>query len=469
MTIILPVWVRKHKKKNMEIRKIKERYYMYKIGSVWDKRKKRAKKVTLSYLGTITQKGIVPPKHKREQNINAILEYGNIQFVQKFTKKLGILLAKKYPFVHESIMAAAIIRLCYAPALKNFIFHHQTSYLKHFYPQASLSPQTLSELLHTIGVNYGTAIEFFRELSQGKEHIAIDLTTIFSDSENISLAEKGYNSKHINHNQVQLLLMYSLDHHVPSFLKLLPGNIADVSTLTNAIYESNITNCILIGDRGFYSKENIQVLDKKSLRYVLPLRRTVTEFVRYESDEEYKEFFQFRDRFVWFNEYTYKDKRIVQFLDKKLRQEEETMFLQYIEKGKNTMDDYHEKKRQFGVISIITNTDISPKEIYHLYKKRMEIEVAFDIWKNNLESDKTYMRSNEHIRGYFFITFLSLHLYCQIINHLKNKDLLKKYSVQDVLLLLSKIYSVRLGATEITAEIPKKTRTLLTKLEIPIT
>lgn len=469
MAEILPDWVRKHKKKNVEIRKIKDRYYAYKIGSVWDKRKKRAKKVTLSYLGTITQKGILPAKHKREQNINAILEYGNIQFVQKFTRKLAPLLAKTYPYVHESIMAAAIIRLCYTPALKNFSFHYQTSYLKYFYPQASLSPRTLSELLHAIGINYGTVIKFFRELSEGKQHIAIDLTTIFSDSENITWAEKGYNSKHINHNQLQLLLLYSLDQRVPSFLKLLPGSISDVSTLTNAIDESNIKNTILIGDRGFYSKNNVKVLDKNLLRYILPLSRTIKEFVHYEKDEAYKEFFKFRDRFIWFNEYSYKDKRIVQFLDKKLRQEEETNFLENIEKEKKNMDDYHRTKAQFGVMSIITNTDLSPKEIYYLYKKRVEIEVAFDIWKNNLESDKTYMRSNEHIRGYFFITFLSLHLYCQIINHLRAKDLLKKYSVQDVLLLLSKIYSIRLGTKEITAEIPKRTRTLLTKLELPIT
>ncbi|MFH1669588.1 MAG: transposase [Candidatus Woesearchaeota archaeon] len=172
---------------------------------------------------------------------------------------------------------------------------------------------------------------------------------------------------------------------------------------------------------------------------------------------------------MWSNEYSHNGKRIVQFLDKKLRQEEETNFLENIEKEKKNIEDYNKSKAQFGVMSIITNTDLSARKIYNLYKKRVEIEVAFDIWKNNLESDKTYMRSNEHIRGYFFITFLSLHLYCQIINYLREKELLNKYSVQDILLLLSKIYSVRLDNKEITAEIPKRTRTLLTKLELPIT
>lgn len=464
----LPSWVIQHKSKNIEIRKINQNYYAYRIKSVWDKRKQRARKITVSYAGSITPDGILPPKHQREQTVNAVMDYGNIHFARHFTGKLMEQLRRHFPYTYESIMTATIIRLCYKPALKNFSFHYQTSYLQYLYPKAHLSPKTISELLQAIGTDYGRHLEFFKSLSEGKQHLAIDLTEIFSESENITWLARGYNSKKARYRQVQLLLMYSLDQHLPSFLKMIPGNIADVTTLTNVVHESTLSNVIIVADRGFYSRKNILGLDKSKLQYVIPVVRQHQSFLKFVSDDSYSNFFSFRDRHIWYREYSYGPKRIVQFLDKKLKQEEETSFLHAVEKEEKTLDEYKQQKNQFGVISIITNTAMTLEEIYRLYKKRVEIEVAFDVWKNNLEGDKTYMRSNESIRGYFFITFLALHLYFQIINHLRERDLLKKYSVEDVLLHLSKIYAVRLGSKEITSEITEKTKRLLEQLQVPI-
>ena len=43
--------------------------------------------------------------------------------------------------------------------------------------------------------------------------------------------------------------------------------------------------------------------------------------------------------------------------------------------------------------------------------------------KNELESDKTYLRSDEAIRGYFFVTFLALRIYFKILQRLREKGL----------------------------------------------
>ncbi len=59
--MIYPEWVLKHKQKNTEIRKLKGRYYLYKITSKWSPQKKRTKKVTLGMVGVITEKdGLIP-------------------------------------------------------------------------------------------------------------------------------------------------------------------------------------------------------------------------------------------------------------------------------------------------------------------------------------------------------------------------------------------------------------------------
>lgn len=463
-----PKWVLQHKGKNVEIRKLKNHYYAYKIKSVWDKKKKRVKKVTLGYLGKITPEGIVPAKHKRELTINAVLEYGNVKLVHLFSDTITSLLKDYFPYTYESIMAAAIIRLIYQQPLKNLMLCYQTSYLKALYPDATMSAKKMSEIIHKLGVDYGSLLAFFKDLSKGKRHIAIDITTIFSESKNVTWAERGYNTGHMNRNQIQFLLMHSLDEQLPSFFKLLPGNVADVTTLINAVYESRLQNVILVTDRGFYAEYNIKELEDAALLYIIPLKRYM-KCLTYANDETYKQYFLFRNRFIWYREYKHKSKRITQFLDKKLRQEEETTFLHHVDKGKKTLAEYHEQKTQFGVISILTNTDLPTKDVYNLYKKRIEIEVAFDAMKNSLDSDKTYMRSTESVRGYFFITFIALHLYSQILNHLRKKDLLKKYSVHDILMNLSKLYKIKLADKELTSEIPKKLQTILKQLDLPIT
>ena len=56
-----PEWALKFKSKNTELRCRKGRYFLYNITSVWDPSKGRTKKVTLGYVGTITEEhGLIP-------------------------------------------------------------------------------------------------------------------------------------------------------------------------------------------------------------------------------------------------------------------------------------------------------------------------------------------------------------------------------------------------------------------------
>ena len=78
------------------------------------------------------------------------------------------------------------------------------------------------------------------------------------------------------------------------------------------------------------------------------------------------------------------------------------------------------------------------------------------------------MQSREELNGHLFVMLLSLHLYNQILEHLKRKDLLKDYSVHDVLWYLSKIYVGKLEGVRVLNEIPKGVQKLSEKLEIDI-
>ena len=56
-----PEWALKFKTKNTELRLQRGKYYLYNITSVWSPLKKRTKKVTVGYIGTITEEhGLIP-------------------------------------------------------------------------------------------------------------------------------------------------------------------------------------------------------------------------------------------------------------------------------------------------------------------------------------------------------------------------------------------------------------------------
>ncbi|VVB52583.1 Uncharacterised protein [uncultured archaeon] len=91
--------------------------------------------------------------------------------------------------------------------------------------------------------------------------MAVDLTHIFSLSENVISATLGRNSEQNYLPQINLFLLFSLDQMKPIFYRLVPGSIRDVSSLLLSMEESKVRDIILVGDKGFYSADNIYELD----------------------------------------------------------------------------------------------------------------------------------------------------------------------------------------------------------------
>ena len=63
----------------------------------------------------------------------------------------------------------------------------------------------------------------------------------------------------------------------------------------------------------------------------------------------------------------------------------------------------------------------------------MEVETAFDAFKNTLEADRTYMQNDQSMEGWMFINYLALLAYWRILKLLVKKELLSKFSIKDVL------------------------------------
>ncbi len=470
-----PDWVMKHKVKGTEIRKLGKYYYLYKIRSEYDKEKKRAKKITEKFLGKITEEGLIKPKNERiidsQKNIS-VKEFGATRFISNESKDIIQNLKEVFPVTWKEIFTFAAFRFFSSSPLKNVQNHYQNSYVSDIIPDAKVSPKTLSNMLQSIGQQRNLIKKFLSKYIVQDECMAVDLTHVFSLSENVISATLGRNSEKNYLPQINLFLLFSLDRMQPIFYRLVPGSIRDVSSLLLSMEESKVKDIILVGDKGFYSTDNAKELETKRIRYILPLKRN-SQLIDYSplkqgGRKQFDGHFLFENRVIWHYERMIDGKRIVTFLDNFLKVEEERDFLIRVNEGKLKIEEFYENDSKFGTISIITGVDLSPQRIFELLKSRVEIEITFDTFKNVLNADRSYMRDDSAMEGWMFVNFIALLLYYKVYGLLISRDLLSRCSPKDVILHLSRVFIVEIGGNRVISEIPKKTRLLIEKLGIDL-
>jgi transposase len=304
--------------------------------------------------------------------------------------------------------------------------------------------------------------------------MVIDGTHILSKSQGVNAAVPGYNSKNLFDPQVRVILIHSLDSSTPVYYRFLTGSLTDVSALSLTVQEAGIKDAIVVGDKGFHSEKNVKQLEKLGIHYVLPLKRN-NSLIDYSNIQKGDKrnlggYFLFHDRHIWYDEKAHNEgRRIVTFLDERLRAEEERCFLLHVDAKKKDLNEFYEKQYKQGTISIITDTDKTAQILYGLLKARGEIEQVIDTFKNTLHADRSYVRDNAQMEGWLFVNFIALQFYYSVYRHLMEKDLLKKYSVKDVLMHLSRVQRLKINEEWVLAEVPKRSGVLAGKLEMRIT
>ena len=226
-----------------------------------------------------------------------------------------------------------------------------------------MSPKSLSALLRFAGANFTLREDVMKKLTRKGKYTIIDLTALFSYSQNITLLEKGYNKDHLNLPQINMLLLFSSDRKLPTYVRLLPGSVRDVTTIKNTVKMAELENYFFIADRGFYSDENVKMLEREDISYIIPLKRN-SAIIPKQISEKFDGIFVYNERPIIF----WKNERETDFLyiyeDKSLKQEEEKNCLLAVEQGEKSMETYHQEKEKFGKIS--STCSISCGSVTHL-------------------------------------------------------------------------------------------------------
>lgn len=490
----MPDWVLKHELPSTQIIKIGKNYYLYKITSKWDPKKRRSQKITEKYMGKITKEGIVPPKHIRVKEMYkqiSVKEYGATFFLQSISQDIVEGLRTVYPHGWKELFCLAVFRLMEKSPLKHVRFYYTNSYISETIKKVRTSGKFLGNFLREIGVRRESMKEFMRLFMIHTDYALIDLTDIFSYSEGVINAMLGHNKDNIYLPQINLILIYSLDKLQPVYFRQVPGSIRDVSTIIKTVNETVGENFVLIGDKGLHSDDNVKKLKANEIDYVLALKRN-SRYIKYDriragDRSKFDGNFLYQKRNVWFyTETLNKDaEQIITYLDPSLKAKEENDLAMRIsaleEQAKEKPLSDSEQKRltkyksrlydtsyRNGTLSVRTNLKQSPEDVYQIMKSRVNVEQAFDTFKHVLNADRTYMRDDKQIEGWLFINFIALQLYYKIYAILLKDKLLNNYSPLDVLIHLKRIYMLKTKEGWQLSEIPKKSRSLIKKLRINI-
>jgi len=214
-----------------------------------------------------------------------------------------------------------------------------------------------------------------------------------------------------------------------------------------------------IFDRGFSSYKLLLELKAGKVHYIVPLKKNSTllpeVFVAQGA-------FIYRKRSVGFSKQVCSYGFLYLFLDPSIRSEREHVLLSRVAEGELSVGEYELLRRRAGVFGLVSDLDCSAEEVYGRYKDREEVELAFDVLKNELDADRTYLQSEAAVRGYFVVVLLALRLRFKILLRLRECGLVGEVSVREVLFELSKIeLSVEESGREVFCAFPKRAKEIL--------
>ena len=487
----LPLWALPFKEPHTEIKFINGSYYKYQVSYLYDPAKKHTRKKTGALLGRITEEGFVPSqKHQLRQALHNpstdIKTYGVFALFYLLLKdeipSLGQTLGKP---LAEILLSFAMARWAYQSPIKRAPFYHAHHFSSEFWAaDSTLTDKTVSGALKSIGENRGLVMTWLKGLLPEsvvrESFILMDSNHVMSASEHLEVNAKGYNNSFDFGKQVRLMYLFPAQMKLPVYYRLLGGNIVDVAAMALCVAEMGVSDVVYIADKGFYSKDNIAMLEERNLKYIMPVRRS-NPLIDYRpvSGNDFKKthrYFIWQGRIIWYYEYKKKGRLFVTYLDERLRVEEESAtnvaadYLQRIQTHPDgySEESYYERLHRFGTLTIACRTE-SPQTaqyIYEAYKQRNEIEVMFDSYKTFMKADVTYMQNRHVLEGWLFANFLAMLAYYKLYDRLRDAKLIAKESPKDIIELAKSVYQIRMHGEWKRSEIPQRVMKLFGKIKI---
>lgn len=304
-----------------------------------------------------------------------------------------------------------------------------------------------------------------------KIYINYDSTNMNTTALNIELAEFGYSKDNDDEPVVNLSYATEKQTGKPLFYELYQGNVVDNTQMKLMIEKADdygYKNIGFIIDKGYYSKTNIEYLEKHKYDYIMMIKNNK------EKIEEYK--YQFVDKVGHYipnhevygmsikcnlytktkNKYlhiyynpekalTEKHNMMTRFrkleeelkvkVEKRLsrkqdvRRYENAFYLKfdntgYLIKYSRKEKYMQEKVNELGYFTILTSEKMTAIEALEIYRERDAVEKTFKFIKTELEMDRLKVHDDASLRSKMFVTFIASVIMSEIYR--KTKQLREK-------------------------------------------
>jgi hypothetical protein len=221
-----------------------------------------------------TKKGTVK-KDKIYKN-RQIIDFGaSFTIYQSFkSHKFDTLFDFKSPQERDSLIALILFRIIEQKGYSSAYDWWSRDYIQYLCPYAKLKSQRISEFLAKIGTEkffrdfFKNYIVFIKNLDNNS-NILIDSTGLPNSIKCPYTAINNHNGKISK--EIRLISVIDKVTGYPVYYRYVPGNIVDVKTLKNTIFELqeygiNINRLIL--DAGYYSEENLKELYRLQIPFM---------------------------------------------------------------------------------------------------------------------------------------------------------------------------------------------------------
>jgi len=459
-------------------KKFGKQEYAYEVKAIWDAEKKKPVQKT-RYLGVVKDKAKnIFEKRLLNKQEKVILDFGDSFAVNNCLKETGFIAFIKEIFKEksESLLALLSYKLCHGSAMTYANKWLDGNYAKILYKNANISSQRISDLFKEFG-DENLQRKFFKEYisnyNPSKSGIIIDVTSL-PNQIHVPLSAWGLHGEEID-KQIRFLLVVDKDTHLPLFFRILPGNIVDVSALEKTLEELkkyDIKNNFVCLDAGFFSENNIKDFYEREIDFLtrLPSSRIIYKQLIEEEIpkiESAKNIVKYGKRGLFI-----KQKEIELFGNKAYAH----VVLDPQRKGRETSrliletideKDLHDEKEldyslmKRGVMILVSSSEISKEEVVKIYYLRQTAENLFGFSKDDLGILPLRVHSEEALRGFLFIQFLTLIAFIQLRNKLENE-----FTVEEALLILRNLKCKIYDDEGIVSELTKPQKDISEKFNI---
>lgn len=341
---------------------------------------------------------------------------------------------------------AALLK-CIKPGLKSkrMSTEYRRTFVGEWHPGVDLNKNAMTKLYTDIGMDRGVRTKFvekrLKRVTEG-HHLIIDgmLKQDTSIVNNLS----GYSSKGRVKGIRNISLVYAYDLETMDIVcsEVFPGGYIDASAYASFIRDNNITEGILVTDKGFPpSKLSDELAERPKLHFLTPLKRNDTR-IRDNNMMEFDGILSDTDPEILYRKVRIKGgKYLYSFRDPKKASIEEIAYLSRTRKsGEFDFESYNSKSEDFGTIVFLSDTDITPEQAYAIYSDRWLIELVFRFFKNDMDIETTDAQDDFAIIGEEFVNTIAAGITCRMMKVLRESGLLGEMSYGDILDDLSGVW-----------------------------